>query len=475
MLFQSFDFLVLFPIVVGIYFLLPKDRRWIWVLLSSYGFYLFWNPWYIVLLWVSTLTDYLVSHKIHQTVDLFRRKIWLGVSIAINLGLLITFKYYNFFAEQFAWVMRWQHPDFDPYLLDFLLPIGISFYTFQTLGYTIDVYRKHTKPVRHLGKFAIYVAFFPQLVAGPIERAVDLLPQLHFDYSFDIQRITEGLRLFLWGLFKKLVVADRIGLFVAAVFSTPGEYQGWVVLIGGYLFFFQIYYDFTAYQDMAVGTARILGIKLSKNFDPLILLSSSFRRFWQGWHITLTTWIRDYVYRPLALNEKQLANLAIGPFYIFFLVGLWHGANWTYIIWGSLHGLYMIAERQLGGISIKIGQHFGQIFQKALGFILFFNAFTLANIFFRSSSVQDAWVLLGEIFKTSSPSLNPGLKALDFQLLWIVLVCSVLFEYARRRVEPLELLNLKSSVGRWAIYLLMGLAIWFLRIPEDVKFIYFEF
>ncbi len=475
MLFQSFDFLVLFPLVVLVYFLLPKTWRWVWVLLSSYGFYLFWNPWYIILLWISTLADYLVANKIYQTTDILRRKIWLGVSITINLGLLITFKYFNFFAEQFAWVIRWYNPDFEPYLLDILLPIGISFYTFQTLGYTIDVYRKKTEPVRHLGKFAVYVAFFPQLVAGPIERASRLLPQLHFDYSFDIQRVTEGLRLFLWGLFKKLVVADRIGLLVTVVFNAPEEYQGLAIIIAAYLFSFQIYYDFTAYQDMAVGTARILGIRLSKNFEPLILLSTSFRQFWQGWHITLTTWIRDYIYRPLAMNSRNTASLALSPLYIFVLVGLWHGADWSYVIWGGLNGIYMIVERKLRKVSKKIKTLLGHSFQQVLGFFLFFSASTFANIFFRSASMPDAWILLKQVFEPGEASLNPGLRPLDFHLLWLVLVATLLFEYLRRKEDALHLLRLKSPALRWGIYILMGLAIWFLRIPEDVKFIYFEF
>ena len=475
MLFQSLDFLLLFPLVVLVYFLLPVRLRWLWVLLSSYGFYLFWNPWYILLLWVSTLTDYLVAQRIFQAKEQRRKKAWLYVSILVNLGLLITFKYYNFFAEQFAWIIRWFDPDYSPYLLTVLLPIGISFYTFQTLGYTIDVYRGKTEPVRHLGQFANYVSFFPQLVAGPIERASDLMPQLHFDYRFDVQRITEGMRLFLWGLFKKLVVADRIGLYVAAVFAAPQEYQGLVILIAGYLFFFQIYYDFTAYQDMAVGTARILGVKLSKNFDPLILLSSSFRNFWRGWHITLTTWIRDYIYRPLALNEKQVANLAIGPFYIFFFVGLWHGANWTYIIWGSLHGIYMIIERRLGGVGEWLHERLGSTVQRLIGFVLFFNAFTLANIFFRSTDVQEAVVLLRGIFRPSTGPLNPGLEPLEYYLMWSILAITLLFEWWRKPHSPMNTLQVQNTRLRWMIYLIMGLSIWFLRIPEDVKFIYFEF
>ncbi|PSR08413.1 MAG: membrane-bound O-acyltransferase family protein, partial [Bacteroidetes bacterium] len=406
---------------------------------------------------------------------LSRKKQWLALSLTINLGLLGLFKYYNFFAEQFAWVIRHFDPDFSPHLLSLLLPIGISFYTFQTIGYTLDVYHGRQAPIKHLGKFAIYVSFFPQLVAGPIERAKDLLPQLHFDYAFDPQRITEGLRLFLWGLFKKLVVADRLGVFVTAVFGAPAEHSGWVVLVAGYLFFFQIYYDFSAYQDMALGTARILGVRLSKNFEPLTLLTSSFRTFWRGWHITLTTWIRDYIYVPLALNEKKLSTIALGPIYVFFVVGLWHGANWTYVIWGTLHGVYLAVERLLLPVSNFLAKKLGTIFIKLLGFILFFNAFTFANIFFRARSVAEAVFLMEQIFTVPGTNLNPGLHPFEFQLLWMVLGGSVLFEYSRRKWPAIDLLNFQQTWLRWTVYIVLGLMVWFLRIPEDVQFIYFEF
>ena len=475
MLFQSFDFLLFFPLVTGIYFLLPVKFRWIWILLASYGFYMFWNPWYILLLIGSTLTDYIAALAIANTTSLSRKKQWLALSLTINLGLLGLFKYYNFFAEQFAWVIRHFDPDFSPHLLSLLLPIGISFYTFQTIGYTLDVYHGRQAPIKHLGKFAIYVSFFPQLVAGPIERAKDLLPQLHFDYAFDPQRITEGLRLFLWGLFKKLVVADRLGVFVTVVFGAPAEHSGWVVLVAGYLFFFQIYYDFSAYQDMAVGTARILGVRLSKNFEPLTLLTSSFRTFWRGWHITLTTWIRDYIYVPLSLNEKKLSTIALGPIYVFFVVGLWHGANWTYVIWGTLHGVYLAVERLLLPVSNFLAKKLGTIFIKLLGFILFFNAFTFANIFFRARSVAEAVFLMEQIFTVPGTNLNPGLHPFEFQLLWMVLGGSVLFEYSRRKWPAIDLLNFQQTWLRWTVYIVLGLMVWFLRIPEDVQFIYFEF
>ncbi len=475
MLFQSFDFLLFFPLIVGLYFLLPVKYRWVLILIASYLFYMFWNPWYALLLAGSTLTDYFAALIISRTLSQRIKKYCLVLSLMINLGLLVLFKYYNFFSEQFAWVIRYFDPGYSPFLIDLLLPIGISFYTFQTIGYTLDVYFNRQKPIAHLGTFAIYVSFFPQLVAGPIERAKDLLPQLHFNYSFDTKRVTEGLRLFLWGLFKKLVIADRLGVFVTEVFQSPVDHHGVVVLLAGYLFFFQIYYDFSAYQDMAMGTARILGIQLSKNFEPLVLLSTSFRKFWKGWHITLTTWIRDYVYKPLSWDEKNLGSIALGPIYIFFLVGLWHGANWTYIIWGTLHGIFLVFERMLNPFSNFLKNKLGAFLIQIIGFILFFNAFTFANIFFRSSSVTEAIFMLKQIFNLPGTNLNPGLLQLDFNILFVCLSLAIIFEYSRKKLPAIDLLNFRSPIIRWGIYILMGLSIWFLRLPTEYQFIYFEF
>ncbi|MGH1434237.1 MAG: MBOAT family O-acyltransferase [Lewinella sp.] len=475
MLFQSFDFLLFFPLFTVLYFLLPVRHRWWWVLLTSYAFYAFWNPWYLLLLFASTLTDFYAALAIAATADRSKKKRWLAFSLTVNLGLLAIFKYYDFFAEQFAWFIRWSDPDFSPYLLEVVLPVGISFYTFQTIGYTVDVYRGRQLPVRQLGYFANYVSFFPQLVAGPIERAKDLLPQLHFNYRFDSQRVTEGLRLFLWGLFKKLVVADRLGLFVGAVFTEPGAHGGGVVLLAGYLFFFQIYYDFSAYQDMAVGTARILGVRLSDNFKPLILLSSSAIKFWQGWHMTLTRWIGDYAYRLFGMHRAKIGHVMISPLFIFFLVGLWHGANWTYILWGVLNGIFLIVERELRGVNTVIKRFFGKKIRNGIGFFFFFNAFTFANIFFCSSSVSQGWHFLQSIVLLPTTAWNPGMHPIDFALLWIVLFFSVLFEYSHRHLPPLELLHLRHPALRWLLYLILGWAIWFLRIPEDLEFIYFEF
>jgi len=300
MLFTSLEYYLFLPIVALVYFLTPRAYRWGWLLVASYFFYMYWNPYYIILIVGSTLIDYWAALKMEQYSTRRERKPFLWMSIIANLGLLFTFKYFNFFSGQANLLMQWVVPDANYSLyLDVLLPVGISFYTFQTMAYSIDVYKGFTKAERHLGKYALYVAFFPQLVAGPIERSRNLLSQFHFDYTFDYRRIRGGLQLILWGVFKKLVIADRLALYVDEVFGNPAAHQGLVVWIAAFFFLFQIYCDFSAYTDIAIGSARVLGIRLSKNFENRVYIITSFQKFWRGWHMTLTSWFRDYVYFPL--------------------------------------------------------------------------------------------------------------------------------------------------------------------------------
>lgn len=475
MLFQSLDFLLFLPLVIGIYFLLPAKRRWMLILLASYGFYMFWNPWYILLLLTSTLTDFVAGQAIADSDKDSVRKRWIAISLTVNLGMLAVFKYFDFFSTEFAWIIRNFNPEYEPYLLNILLPIGISFYTFQTLGYTLDIYKRRQEPVRHLGRFAVYVAFFPQLVAGPIERAKDLLPQLHFDYRPDPERMTEGLRLFLWGLFKKLVVADYIGQYVTAVYASPDEAGGFIVILTGALFFFQVYYDFSAYQDMALGTARILGIRLSKNFDTLAMIKPSYRQFWRGWHITLTTWIRDYVYFPMNLHDKGPLARMFALMVLFFAIGLWHGANMTFIIWGVLMGVFFLIERMMEPVSNALGTALGKITAAIVGFLLYFTSKSFTLIFFRAESVGDAVYLIKRMFLESTTSFNPGIDPLQFQIMWGILIATFCFEWTRRKLPGVEMLNFRSAALRWLVYVLLGLSIWFLRFPGNLQFIYFDF
>jgi D-alanyl-lipoteichoic acid acyltransferase DltB (MBOAT superfamily) len=329
MLFQSIPYLIFFPLVALGYFAIQAKWRWIWILLASYFFYMYWNPWYTFLIIISTLTDYIAGIKIEDSSNDSVRKKYLYLSIFINLGLLFTFKYFDFFSAQVEVIGQLFSPDFHSIYLELLLPIGISFYTFQTISYTIDVYRSHIPAERHLGHFALYVNFFPQLVAGPIERAKDLLSQFHFNFKPEYQRVVEGLRLILWGFFKKLVIADHLGLLVTEVYGQPELYHGMAIWIAAYAFLFQLYCDFSAYQDIAVGSARILGINLSKNFEDRVYFSKSVTQFWRSWHMTLTRWLRDYIYIPLGGNRRGNWIRSRNVFIVLLAIGLWHGSCLT--------------------------------------------------------------------------------------------------------------------------------------------------
>ena len=343
MLFNSFEFLLYFPVVIAIYFAMPYRWRWLHLLLASYFFYMSWEPAYALLIAASTVVDYFVGLRLPEAKGT-RRKLLLCVSLCLNLGLLFSFKYYNLINGSFQTLaaivgVDWLLPE-----SNFLLPVGISFYTFQTLGYTIDVYRGKQSPERHLGRFALYVSFFPQLVAGPIERASRLLPQFHQDHAWDSARVVSGLRLMLWGLFKKVVVADRIAILVNAVYDQPDDYAGFWVVLATFFFGFQVYCDFSGYSDIAIGAARVMGYKLMLNFNQPHI-ARSVGEFWSRWHISLITWFRDYVYFPLGGSRGAPLRVVTNVLIVFGLSGLWHGASWTFLIWGLMNGVYIIVGR----------------------------------------------------------------------------------------------------------------------------------
>ena len=339
MLFNSLHFLIFFPIVTTIYFLLPHKYRWILLLAASYYFYMVWRPIYALLIVGSTLVDYYASIWMERSDSDRNRKLYLFLSLFSNLGILFVFKYLGFFTEAINGLTQ---NNFDVIYL--ILPMGISFYTFQTLSYTIDVYRRERKAEHHLGYFALYVTFFPQLVAGPIERSSRLLPQLKKKYDFDYQRTVEGLQRMTWGFFKKVVIADNLAIAVNHVYGNVEEMSGLTLLIATGFFAYQIYCDFSGYSDIAIGSARILGIDLMENFKRPYF-STSIREFWSRWHISLSTWFRDYVYIPLGGSKKGPVRTYVNILLVFLISGLWHGASWMFIIWGAIHGLYSLYER----------------------------------------------------------------------------------------------------------------------------------
>lgn len=472
MQFQSFEFLLFLPIVVVVYFLTAVRYRWVWLLAASYFFYSFWNPFYLLLIIASTLTDYVVAIQLEKTKT--NRKWWLAISIFINIGILAFFKYFDFFSAQIETVGQQFDPSFESIYLNLLLPLGISFYTFQTLGYTIDVYRGKKKAEKHLGKFALYVSFFPQLVAGPIERADFLLSQFHFDYKFEYTRVVHGLRLILWGLFKKLVIADRIGLYVHQVFDFPDLHSGPIIWVAAGLFFIQVYYDFSAYQDIAVGSAKILGIRLSDNFVNRAYYARSFAQFWQGWHITLTRWIRDYVYFPLGGSQSGNLRTYWNVFFIMFLIGLWHGAGWPFIIWGVLNGLFVVVERFVKDYKLLLflpSNPFVNFFK----FALFFGAYSLTLFFFRSATIQEGIALLIQSFDFSKIYFDVDIFFIDYYLIFMLIIVFDLIMVHMKEKSFDTYLDQYATIIRVGVYVFFILSILYLRIPEEVQFIYFEF
>ena len=302
MLFNSLQFVVFFPIVIILYFLTPYKKRWILLLIASYYFYMCWKVDYIILIMISTLIDYICSNKMSQINEKIKRKKWLLLSIFSNLGILFGFKYFNFFSENIQSLFNHYNIFYEMPFFNVLLPVGISFYTFQTLSYTIDVYNGKTAAQKHLGVFAVYVSFFPQLVAGPIERSNHLLPQFFRKHDFSYNRVKSGLQKMLWGFFKKIVIADNLAILVDGVYNNVGNYNGLALIVATIFFTFQIYCDFSGYSDIAIGTAKVMGFELRENFKRPYF-SKSIREFWQRWHITLSTWFRDYVYIPLGGNR----------------------------------------------------------------------------------------------------------------------------------------------------------------------------
>jgi len=334
MLFNSFEFAIFLPMVFGIYWALPHKYRWILLLLASYYFYMSWNVKYVFLILFTTGISFYAARMMERTADKVMRKQILWATALACLGVLFYFKYFNFVAQSVTDVLKLTSIQYSPLTVDVLLPVGISFYTFQTLSYVIDVYRGDVKAEQHFGHYATFISFFPQLVAGPIERTRNLLPQIVAEHVFDYNQATYGLKLMAWGFFKKLCIADVLTKYVKTVFDCPTQHHGFALLLASVFFTIQIYCDFSGYSDIAVGTAKLFGIDLMTNFrNPY--LSQSVKEFWSRWHVSLSTWFRDYVYIPLGGNRVTAYRNMFNLLVTFLLSGLWHGANWTFVAWGG--------------------------------------------------------------------------------------------------------------------------------------------
>jgi len=487
MLFNSFQFLLFFPTATLLYFLLPYRFRWQLLLLASCLFYMAFIPWYIVILIVTILIDYFAGLWLDKP-DLSpaRRKMVLAISIVSTCLVLFVFKYYNFFNTNFAAIAQLLHWNYSLGALKIILPIGLSFHTFQSLSYVVEVYRGNQKAERHFGIYALYVMFYPQLVAGPIERPQNLLHQFYAKHTFEYQRVTDGLKLMVWGLFKKVVIADRLSIAVNQVYGSPRDYTGWPLIVATIFFAFQIYCDFSGYSDIAIGAAQVMGYRLMDNFNRPYF-SKSIAEFWKRWHISLSTWFRDYLYIPLGGSRTKTWRWQFNLFITFLVSGFWHGANWTYVIWGGINGFYLICSlwtknfRQ--SFCNAIGLDRFPTFHKYLRIGITFSLVCIAWIFFRANSIEDAWYILTHLVQGlqrgihGSGSHGVGLKLYRYELaVGIIAVCLMEFIHTIQRHRRIRhMLVDRPWWFRWSLYYAICFSIIYFGVFEQVQFIYFQF
>lgn len=484
MLFNSLHFAIFFPVVAAAYFALPYRVRWAFLLAASYYFYMAWEPGYVLLIWISTLVDYIVALRIGCTPDIRRRRGWLYFSLAVNIGLLFFFKYYNFFADtlQFA-TASLGFPGGLPHS-PFLLPVGISFYTFQKLSYTLEVYWGRQIPERHLGRFALYVAFFPQLVAGPIERPGNLLPQFLEKHDFDYERVTGGLKLMVWGLFQKAVIADRLAQVVDYVYADPSRHGGPALAVATVFFAFQILCDFSGYTDIAIGAAQVLGFRLMANFRRPYFASST-ADFWRRWHISLSSWFRDYLYIPLGGNRVTLPRWIINIVLVFLLCGFWHGARWTFVGWGLLHASYLVLGRVLKPLRARLAAVTGlektPRLLRSIRLVPTFLLVCFAWILFRAETFGQARVVISNLAlgwrQTLDPAFYGGLGVLPRELgLCAALIGLLLGIHALQSRGGLrEGLARRPFWFRWVVYSAALWGIFLFGVLRQKEFIYFVF
>ena len=396
MLFNSFQFFFFFVLVWMLFLVTRGTTRKVILLIASYYFYMCWSTRYIFVIWGITLIDYVAGIQIEKAAEPHLRRLYLGMSLFCNIGLLFFFKYFNFLLGSASTAAHFLGLRYDPPLLSIILPVGLSFHTFQAMSYTIEVYRRKVPAEKRLLEYALYVAFFPQMVAGPIERPNQLLPQFHREPRVTFDGLCSGLAQAMWGLFKKIVIADNVSEFVKLIYATPRHYDGATLLLATMLFSLQIYCDFSGYTDMALGLARMMGYELVINFRQPYF-SRSVGEFWRRWHISLSTWFRDYVYIPLGGNRATPPRHWFNLMVTFVVSGLWHGANWTFIAWGFLHGAYLVVAQSLSPAAERLGralraERFPR-FVSALKIAVTFILVTIAWIYFRASTVGDAWFI----------------------------------------------------------------------------------
>jgi|JI10StandDraft_1071094.scaffolds.fasta_scaffold06498_4 D-alanyl-lipoteichoic acid acyltransferase DltB (MBOAT superfamily) len=486
MLFNSISFAIFLPIVFALYwFVANKSLKLQNALLlgSSYFFYACWDYRFLFLLMFSTFLDYFTGIKMHEAPNKKMKTFWFWLSIGINLGFLGFFKYYNFFAESFAEFVGNFGLKPNIWTLQVILPVGISFYTFHGLSYVIDIYKDRIKPEKNIVDYSVFVSFFPLLVAGPIERATHLLPQIKKNRTFDYTKAVDGMRQILWGLFKKVVIADTCADFANSIFNHSGEFNGSTLALGALFFTFQIYCDFSGYSDIALGTARLFGIDLLRNF-AFPYFSRDIAEFWRRWHISLSTWFRDYVYIPLGGSKGGTWMKVRNTFIIFLLSGFWHGANWTFIVWGGLNALYflpllLLKSNRNNLETVAQGKMFPTI-RELVSMIVTFTLTVLAWIFFRAQSVGHAIDYLGTIFSKSLFEMPSKKAFLGFKthpgLAIVLIIFFMIIEWLGRENQyALATVGQKwPRTFRWAFYYILIIAV-FLFMGQEQQFIYFQF
>ncbi len=519
MLFNSSAFLLFFPVVCLLYFFVPARMKNVWLLMASYYFYMQWNVGYTALIFFSTLSTYLTAFLIDKATDKTLRKVSLGVNIGVNIGILFIFKYYDFCVDLITQISKnfgftYNPPEhkwfldlydtinygFSDFLATFgvayipqeftlLLPVGISFYTFQALGYSIDIYRKSMPHEKNFFNYALFVSFFPQLVAGPIERATNLLPQFRKIYKFNYKRVRSGLCQMLLGFVKKVVIADGVSSITGLIFTEPSEFSGFSLLIAALMFTFQIYFDFSGYSDIAIGAARVLGFNLMQNFNnPYFAVS--FRDFWSRWHISLSTWFKDYLYIPLGGNRVGKVRGYLNLLLTFVISGLWHGANLTFVVWGLLHGLYQIIERltkPLRDIFYKYTRIPPKFFVIVIlkWFVVFFFV-VVSYVFFISPTLENALYVITHMFEDfavvvqDTQAMRLALISIDFYsgtslVITITALVILLLERLSGKISLGVRINRMPFFVRWPFYYAGLLVILFYGSFSASPFLYFAF
>ena len=473
MLFNSIEFLIFFPIVTLLFYLIPHKYRWMLLLAASCFFYMWFIPKYILILLITIAIDYSAGILIEKWKDDKRRKkTWLVISIVSTCAVLFIFKYLNFCSANLVALAQhfgWSHPQ---KVLEIILPIGLSFHTFQSLSYVIEVYRGNHKAEHHFGYYALYVMFYPQLVTGPIERPQNLLRQLHEEKELQYDNIANGLRLILFGLFLKMVVADNLGTYVDKIYADPHAFSSGDILLGMLFYSFQIYGDFFGYSTIALGCALTMGFTLMDNFKTPYL-SDSVQEFWRRWHISLSTWFRDYLYIPLGGNRVSIPRWALNTLIVFTVCGIWHGANWTFMIWGFAYGILLIIERGLRNIHLfdKIENKTGKNILKICNIAKTFVVVTLLWSIFRATNFGNLRDLFSALF-------HNGTVASQLQVApvaWIALVLFILIDVIIRNSRFDVWCGRQKTVVRWCMYAFLIFAVIALSSVEEIPFIYFQF